>query len=237
MSIESIINGLIFRRNGVTVAFKITESQFKSAICHTTMRHGVPYDGGFEGGRQSIAGAGAAIGLGAQTVDSSGLPIDAIQLGTGINLDAKTLQVYDWKVLDSSGKLIIDRLPTSVQEFIEEQTTVRKTHITSAVSTAVSRLFHTYLANIPEDSHVTFILPTPSLVEGLEFTFKIAIQQGGFAMVIERSGDTVIYVDGEEWDGVTSIVVGFWVTVVECEGAYYVTSNSGLTVDNKVIDE
>ena len=46
-------------------------------------------------GKHAITSTGFAGGLSAQTVDSNGDGIDAIQLGTGTNTQTKTLQVYD----------------------------------------------------------------------------------------------------------------------------------------------
>lgn len=53
---------------------------------------------------------GFAGGEAAKTVDSDGTPIDAIQLGSGTNEDEKTLQVYDYKLMDAEGNIPSDRL-------------------------------------------------------------------------------------------------------------------------------
>lgn len=53
------------------------------------------------------AGDGAAIGYHAITETN----IDAVQLGTGTNTTAQTLQVYDYQLMDASGKIPVDRLP------------------------------------------------------------------------------------------------------------------------------
>lgn len=61
-------------------------------------------------GNVAITGDGFAGGSYAQAVNSSGTGIDAIQLGTGINSTPKTLQVYDYQLMDESGKIPNDRL-------------------------------------------------------------------------------------------------------------------------------
>ena len=61
-------------------------------------------------GRLQNAGGGFAAGEGA-TVDYNKRMIDAIQLGAGTNDTPKTLQVYDYQLLNASGKIPEDRLP------------------------------------------------------------------------------------------------------------------------------
>ena len=81
--------------------------------------------GGFAGGNgasattggavgwNAISGAGFAGGHNAKTQDSSGDRIDAIQLGTGTNYTARTLQVYDYQLMDADGNIPSERLKTS----------------------------------------------------------------------------------------------------------------------------
>ncbi len=54
---------------------------------------------------------GFAAGAEAKTVDYSGKTLDAIQLGTGTNDVSKTLQVYNYQLLNASGKIPEGRLP------------------------------------------------------------------------------------------------------------------------------
>lgn len=79
------------------------------------------YDGGAIGyfaksndgaavGKSAKTGDGVAIGKEAKTVDSSNNGIDAIQLGTGTNNTAKTMQVYNYQLMNASGKIPADRL-------------------------------------------------------------------------------------------------------------------------------
>lgn len=53
---------------------------------------------------------GFAGGQDAKAEDSAGAAIDAIQLGTGTNSTAKTLQVYDYQLLDADGNIPAERL-------------------------------------------------------------------------------------------------------------------------------
>lgn len=61
-------------------------------------------------GNVAITGDGFAGGSYAQAVDSSGTGIDAIQLGTGTNSTPKTLQVYDYQLMDAEGNIPIERM-------------------------------------------------------------------------------------------------------------------------------
>ena len=64
-------------------------------------------------GYNAKSGSGFAGGYNAKTQDSSGDGIDAIQLGTGTNSTEKTLQVYDYQLMDADGNIPSDRLKTS----------------------------------------------------------------------------------------------------------------------------
>lgn len=61
-------------------------------------------------GEGAAAGAGFAGGYGARAEDGNML-IDAIQLGTGVNAEAGTLQVYLYKLLNADGKIPVERMP------------------------------------------------------------------------------------------------------------------------------
>ena len=62
-------------------------------------------------GAETYAGDGFSGGYQAQTgTDSDGNYIDAIQLGTGTNTGAKTLQVYNYQLMDASGYVPNERL-------------------------------------------------------------------------------------------------------------------------------
>ena len=91
-------------------------------------------DGGFSAGTGSSAGSGGAIGSGssaesggaigngaitgsgfaggqnAKTIDSTSAPIDAIQLGAGTNYIEKSLQIYDYTLMNPDGSIPAERL-------------------------------------------------------------------------------------------------------------------------------
>ncbi|MCI9626538.1 MAG: hypothetical protein HFI90_07120, partial [Clostridia bacterium] len=83
---------------------------------------GADSSGGFAGGAVSSTSNGGAIGMEAKTGDgfaggmyaktmnAQGNGIDAIQLGTGTNTAPKTLQVYEYQLLDQNGKIPTERL-------------------------------------------------------------------------------------------------------------------------------
>ena len=69
-------------------------------------------DSGGAVGELAKTGAGFAGGYNAQTIDADDMSIgiDAIQLGTGTNNSEKTLQVYDYQLMDADGNIPEERL-------------------------------------------------------------------------------------------------------------------------------
>ena len=67
-------------------------------------------------GQDAISGNGFAGGNAAKTVSSTDEPIDAVQLGTGTNSTAKTLQVYNYQLMDSTGNIPLDRIQSALDE-------------------------------------------------------------------------------------------------------------------------
>lgn len=69
---------------------------------------------GFAGGRGASAGNGVAAGLNAKTEkaisSASQKTIDAIQLGTGINSEEKSFQVYNYQIMHPNGTINLNRL-------------------------------------------------------------------------------------------------------------------------------
>ena len=61
--------------------------------------------------------AGFAGGYNAKTQDSSGDGIDAIQLGSGTNSTAKTLQVYEYQLMDANGNIPKERLMDNLNSY------------------------------------------------------------------------------------------------------------------------
>ena len=53
---------------------------------------------------------GFAGGYNAKTVNDKGNPIDAVQLGTGVNDTEKTFQVYDYRMMNADGTIPVERL-------------------------------------------------------------------------------------------------------------------------------
>ena len=73
--------------------------------------HGSETTNGGAVGQSAVAGDGFAGGKNAQATKNDE-PIDAVQLGTGINPNEKTLQVYSYQLMDSTGHIPNDRMPT-----------------------------------------------------------------------------------------------------------------------------
>ena len=61
-------------------------------------------------GSGAYAGNGFSGGLNAKVEDTEDGPVDAIQLGAGTNSTPKTLQVYNYQLMDAEGHVPIDRL-------------------------------------------------------------------------------------------------------------------------------
>ena len=78
-------------------------------------------------GWEAVTGDGVAIGKTAKTVDTSNNAIDAVQLGTGTNNTAKTMQVYDKRIVEADGSL------TDVGD-LDELNTTDKTDIVNAIN-------------------------------------------------------------------------------------------------------
>ena len=65
-------------------------------------------------GSGAVAGSGFSGGKGAKAApidESKGTYIDAVQLGTGTNEVPGSLQVYEFQLMDGSGKIPVERLP------------------------------------------------------------------------------------------------------------------------------
>lgn len=110
LNTPSNINGLLFGVDGKITAFTICTNKMMQVICHGLSDHFVTTKGGFHAGTNTFATKGVAIGNGAIS-DENNTGIDSIQLGGGINNDEKSLKVYDFKLLNSDGKIPTDRLP------------------------------------------------------------------------------------------------------------------------------
>lgn len=82
-------------------------------------------------GQSAKTGDGVAVGKEAKTIDSSNNGIDAIQLGTGTNNTAKTMQVYDKRIVEADGSL------TDVGS-LEDLNTTNKSSIVGAINSVLS---------------------------------------------------------------------------------------------------
>ena len=67
-------------------------------------------------GMNAKTSTGFAGGASAKTVDGENNGIDAIQLGSGTNSTAKTLQVYNYQLMDSTGNIPLDRIQSALDE-------------------------------------------------------------------------------------------------------------------------
>ena len=69
-------------------------------------------------GSGAVTGDGFAGGNDAETVDANRNRIDAIQLGTGKNQNPKTLQVYDYQLMNANGYIPSDRLAIKFDSYL-----------------------------------------------------------------------------------------------------------------------
>ena len=65
-------------------------------------------------GLNTKSGKGFAGGVSAQTVNTNGDPIDAIQLGTGTNSIAQTLQIYNYLLMNADGTIPVERMASKI---------------------------------------------------------------------------------------------------------------------------
>ena len=107
---------------------------------------GAMANGGCAIGKGALTGDGFAGGRNAETVDTvSGRPIDAIQLGTGTNPNEKTLQIYDYQLLDAGGHIPNERMPTK-----EDKTTITTSTETTASITLADNTEFIFTAELEE---------------------------------------------------------------------------------------
>ncbi len=227
MTAEGLFQYMITGDAEWTTLYDITDfipEGIQDAIDHAATDHSVTEEGGFQAGTSSEAGAGAAIGLEARTVDGENKPIDAIQLGTGVNITPRTLKVYGWTLLGADGMIPEARIPTQLSRGIT-RTTENEYLVVS------SYMF--YMANA-SSNNVTFVLPSAALVPNLPFIFKMSGQDSGYAMSVERSGDDVINVNGADWLGITTAVNGFWFMLVSDGSKYNLMQDSGIAAGNNM---
>ena len=65
-------------------------------------------------GFNAVTGQGFSGGFNAKTIDADGAAIDAIQLGAGTNAAPKSLQVYNYQLMDGDGNIPEDRVRSAI---------------------------------------------------------------------------------------------------------------------------
>lgn len=99
--------------------------------------HATTEDGGAIG-LGAISQDGFAGGSYAKTIDADENPIDAIQLGSGTNSTERTLQVYDYQLMDANGNIPAERLANVPQIIVEDNLT--STSSANALSAAQGKV-------------------------------------------------------------------------------------------------
>jgi len=199
-------------------------ANMQDAVDHAQTPHGVTPEGGFRGGTDTKTTTGVAAGHNAKC-ELAGEPINAIQLGSGVNDAPNTLKAYGYRLMNADGTIPEGRIPQASQT-----RGIQKISSPSHLVQANNRVFIT-LANA---NNVVYVLPAASATKNLPFVFRLGAQQFGYSMTVERSGDDKIIVNGEEWNGITSDDLGFWFEVVSDGENYYVTSDSGIIPANNI---
>lgn len=89
-------------------------------------------DGGAVGSG-AVTSDGFAGGKNAKTLDAEESAIDAIQLGSGTNSEAGSLQVYSYKLMDADGKIPAERMTDTVGTLTDLATNT-KTNLVGAIN-------------------------------------------------------------------------------------------------------
>ena len=121
---DAIVDNTLTDDGSIGVAI----GDFAVAGAGSSLGWGAITDNGSAVGYGAISSNGGAVGCGARAGDgfSGGKDaiaengIDAIQLGTGTNKSPKTLQVYDYTMMNADGKIPIDRLPQEIVKLIND---------------------------------------------------------------------------------------------------------------------
>ncbi len=182
--------------NSTEKTLQIYDHQLLDAVGHIPVERLQNEKGGFAAGAE------------AKTVDYNGKPLDAIQLGTGTNGATKTLKVYDFQLMNSSGKIPEDRLPRKRTAIIVGTKTEGHTlDVCDFLCTGSSSSDYSYIAQAINKASSTginkvFLLPGTyklniplSFGGGGDFTFC----GSGDKTILERhfstSGQGVIHLD------------------------------------------
>lgn len=100
---------------------------------------------------------------------------------------------------------------------------IRSVLKTSDAETSVVASIKAYIGDTT-GNHTEFILPSASTSKGLDFLFRRS--GGSYALVVHRTGEDVIDVDGNEWTGIEMDSDG-WVAVHSDGEKWYLTKDSG----------
>lgn len=84
-------------------------------------------------GSGAVTSDGFAGGKNAKTLDSNDSAIDAVQLGSGTNSEAGSLQVYSYKLMDADGKIPAERMSDTVGT-LTDLATNEKTNLVGAIN-------------------------------------------------------------------------------------------------------
>ena len=195
--------------------------------------------GGFEAGNSALSENGASVGFGAtsrdggavgmgaatgdgfaggreaMTIDSRGQGIDAIQLGTGINEESNTLQVYDYQLLDGAGNIPSERIPqlneksdkTAISKSDETAPSLEMVHNTEMRYGTVSSLNITLPQSLEDDYISSVVFTSGSEAVNLIYPEAVKISgedciDGVFIPAPNKRYTLILSYDGEDVSGV-----------------------------------
>jgi len=138
---------------------------------------GAKAQNGFAGGKGAICGS-----------DSTHFDVDCIQLGTGLNSTEKTLQVYNYLLLDAEGQIPATRMQTAVDDIEDIQNQIDEIENTSAQLYVVSDLPSTTAEYDFSDGVSKFVTSYRTACSVVEDT-----DNGGYYQKITNSGNSNTY--------------------------------------------
>lgn len=92
-------------------------------------------------GLGALTSNGFAGGQYAITYDENGDFIDAVQLGTGTNPNEKTLQVYDYQLMDASGNVPKERIANAVADIVNSLVSISGDYVIEPVIDDITEKF------------------------------------------------------------------------------------------------
>lgn len=167
--------------NGIAIGDGASEEQAGVAIGNNSHSWG-----GSAIGYGAKTGRGVSIGYNARTQDENEEPIDAIQLGEGNNPNEKTLQIYDYQLMDKNGQVPAERL----SEFKLNMNKITDINIeTPGIYFIDTELYHGFL--IVNRERLEFDGTTPTVWIITQTYFNI----DGYRMSRQK------YTNKDTWDG------------------------------------